>query len=98
MAKTQNKGVQASTPPADTPPADTPPADTPPVDTPPVDTPPVDTPPVDTPPVDTALSESAPKQHKFSKTVGHKSKIYEAGQSYPLPDEDAQALAHFIEQ
>ena len=38
-----------------------------------------------------------PKIHRFKTGVGYKGNIYQAGQSYPLSDEEAQALAKFIE-
>ena len=60
--------------------------------TPEVTTPEVVTPEVTTPEV------VEPKQYRFITGVGYKGEIYQAGQSYKLSDEDAQALAHFIEQ
>ena len=65
--------------------------------TPEVTTPEVVTPEVATP--EAATPEIVePKQYRFATGVGYKGDIYQAGQSYPLSDEDAQALAHFIEQ
>lgn len=62
-----------------------------------VTTPDVVTPEVATP--EAATPEAAePKQYRFAAGVGYKGDVYQVGQSYPLSDEDAQALAHFIEQ
>lgn len=38
-----------------------------------------------------------PKQFRFKTSVGHKGKIYKANVSYPLSDDDAAALANFID-
>lgn len=38
-----------------------------------------------------------PKQYRFKTSVGHKGKIYTANQSYALSDDDAAALANFID-
>lgn len=38
-----------------------------------------------------------PKQYRIKTSVGHKGKIYTANQSYALSDDDAAALANFID-
>lgn len=38
-----------------------------------------------------------PKQYRFKTSVGHKGKIYKANDSYALSDDDAAALANFID-
>ena len=38
-----------------------------------------------------------PQQYRFKTSVGHKGKIYTANQSYALSDDDAAALANFID-
>lgn len=55
------------------------------------------------PVIETAIVETdpkpttQPKSRRFKTGVGYKGNIYQAGQSYPLSDEEAHALAKFIE-